>query len=144
MITENGKTLIRNNRFIAFKAEEIPARITSIIYSIKQAIGQLSGTVPTVIYVDISGVVQSMTVRDFERLYHSVENILRNNSSISMITLTAEFTGNSKTAFIDMIGYGLMRMNLQNINYQILILLEENRVYDIPKHYLRYSFSICL
>lgn len=96
MITENGKTLIRNNRFIAFKAEEIPARITSIIYSIKQAIGQLSGTVPTVIYVDISGVVQSMTVRDFERLYHSVENILRNNSIISMITLTAEFTGNNQ------------------------------------------------
>lgn len=32
----------------------------------------------------------------FERLYHSVENILRNNSSISMITLTAEFTGNSQ------------------------------------------------
>src|SRR5918994_1987286 len=62
MKTDNGETLFRNNRFIAFKAEEIPARITSIIYSIKQAIGQLSGMDPGIIYVDISGVVQSMTV----------------------------------------------------------------------------------
>jgi hypothetical protein len=99
MKTDNEGTLFKNYRFIAFKAEEIPARITSIIYSIKRAIGQLSGMDPGVIYVDITGVVQSMTDRDFERLYHLIKDILRNNSIISMITLTAEFTGNIQNGF---------------------------------------------
>jgi hypothetical protein len=65
MIIENGKTLFKNNRFIAFKAKEVPARINSIIYSIKQAIGQLSGAAPSVVYVDIGGVVHT-----FSQKYH--------------------------------------------------------------------------
>lgn len=99
MITENGKTLFKNNRFIAFKAKEVPARVNSIVYSIKQAIGQLSGTAPSVIYVDIGGVVHRMTVRDFERIHHLIRNILWNNSSISMVTLTAEYSGSTDGGF---------------------------------------------
>jgi repressor of nif and glnA expression len=75
MITETGKTMFRNGGLVAFKVKEISARIKSIIYSIKQAVGQLSGTVPSVIYVDMSGVVHSMTDRDFERLCQFINRI---------------------------------------------------------------------
>jgi hypothetical protein len=96
MRTEDGKTLVRNDRFCAFKTNEIPGRIKSITYSIKQAIGQMTEKVPGLIYVDLSGIVHSMTERDFERLYRLIKDILRNNSSISMITLTAEFIGSNE------------------------------------------------
>jgi hypothetical protein len=96
MRIEGGKSLIRNDRFCAFKTQEIPARIKSITYSIKQAINQLTGEVPGLIYVDLSGIVHNITERDFERLYQLVKDILRNNSSISMITLTAEFIGRNE------------------------------------------------
>jgi hypothetical protein len=49
--------------------------------------------VPNVIYVDLSVVVNTMTERDFGLLFQSINDILRNNSRVTMIILTAEFAG---------------------------------------------------
>ncbi len=94
--TNDGKTFIRNRRFFGFKTAELPDRIKSIIYSIKQALQQLSGERPALVYVDLNGIVKNMTERDQERLHHLINDILRNNSAISMIILTAEFSGGNE------------------------------------------------
>jgi hypothetical protein len=98
--TNDGKAFIKNHRFFAFKTAQLSDRIKSIIYSIKQAIHQLSGERPGIIYVDLNGIAHSMTERDYERLDHLINDILRNNSSVSMVILTAEFSkGNGNEMF---------------------------------------------
>jgi hypothetical protein len=94
-----GNVTIQNTRFFAFRAKEHPDKVKGILDSIRRAIRQLSGLLPNVIYVDLSVVVNTMTERDFGRLYQSINDILRNNSRVTMITLTAEFAGSEKNGW---------------------------------------------
>lgn len=91
-----GNVTIQNTRFFAFRTKEHPDKIRGILGSIRRAIGQLSGMVPNVIYVDLSVVVNTITERDFGLLFQSINDILRNNSRVTMIILTAEFAGSEK------------------------------------------------
>lgn len=92
-ISGQGNATIQNTRFFAFRTKEHPDKIRGILGSIRRALGQLSGMVPNVIYVDLSVVVNTMTERDFGLLFQSINDILRNNSRVTMIILTAEFAG---------------------------------------------------
>ncbi|HEX5978765.1 MAG TPA: hypothetical protein VFY68_15895, partial [Nitrososphaeraceae archaeon] len=77
-----GNVTIQNNKFFAFRTKEHSDKIKGIIGSIRRAIRQLRGVVPNVIYVDLSVVVNTMTERDFELLFQSINDILRNNSRV--------------------------------------------------------------
>ena len=99
MISGQENVTIQNNRFFAFRTKEHPDKIKGILGSIRRAIRQLSGVVPNVIYVDLSVVANTLTERDFELLFQSINDILRNNSRVSMIALTAEFAGSEKNGW---------------------------------------------
>ena len=52
-ISGQGSVTIENTRFFAFRTKEHPDKIKGILGSIRRAMGQLSGMVPNVIYVDL-------------------------------------------------------------------------------------------
>ena len=86
----NGKIYIRNPRFYGFKSAVLPDRITRVIGAIKSATGQLSGTRPGLIYVDLNQNDKSMVEDDFKKLDLLIKDRLRQNSTITAVVLTSE------------------------------------------------------
>jgi len=88
---EFGRRFRKNLRAFAFKSEELPDRIASIVRSVRDARRQFSAAVPALVHVQVNLVDPQMTGHDLERLDSGIESVLRNNSTISAVVVSGEF-----------------------------------------------------
>jgi hypothetical protein len=89
MIKDDGTSIIKNPRCFFFKSKDDPDRIKSIINSINTAKKQLSSFGPGLIFVDHNVVNQYTYETDMTRIKPLINDIIRNNSSISCVILTS-------------------------------------------------------
>jgi hypothetical protein len=87
---EDGKVHARHIRQIGFMSEVLPDRIRGVMKSVKAARGQLSGKRPALVHVN-ADVTAHMAETDLDRLDFLIRNVLKNNSRISGMVITAEF-----------------------------------------------------
>jgi len=80
-----------------FKSDNQPDRIKSIFNSVKSAIPQLSETRPNIICIEVTFTQSMQNDLEFKRLFKGFDEIVRCNSKISCILLTADFFGNDNT-----------------------------------------------
>lgn len=90
-IMQDGSVVAKGTMKFLFKAKEAPDRLKSIINSIKNAKGQLSGDKIGIICVNITHVSEKLIDKDRELLGRMIRDVLRNNSKISAVAVTSEF-----------------------------------------------------
>lgn len=74
-----------------FKIKDTSDRIKSIINSINDAKGQLTGDKIGIICVNLTHISEKLIESDFALLGQMIENVFRNNSRISAVAITSEF-----------------------------------------------------
>lgn len=88
-INPNGVVAGELMKFM-FKTKDMPERLKSVINSIKDAKHQLTGTRCGIICVNLTHIAEKTTEDDLIRLGEMITDVLKNNSTISAIVVTAE------------------------------------------------------
>jgi len=85
-ITNEGKIIQWNNRYLAMKIPTHPTR--NIISNVKTAANQVNRLLPGVIYIDISYVNRKMKIDDLNKLEEQLDSFLRQNPAVNAVVIT--------------------------------------------------------
>lgn len=88
---QDGRVAIGDMMKFLFKTSQIPDRIKSVIKSIDHAKIQLSGERCGVICVNLTHISEKLIEADFITLRKQIDNVLKNNSTISAVILSSEY-----------------------------------------------------
>lgn len=90
-IQSDGSVFAKGTMKFLFKSKEAPDRLKSIMNSIKNAKGQLSGDRIGIICVNMTHVSEKLIESDYALLGEMIQDILKNNTRISAVAITSEF-----------------------------------------------------
>ena len=121
-IMQNGSVVAKGTMKFLFKAKEAPDRLKSIISSIKNAKGQLSGKKIGIICVNITHISEKFMDKDRELLGLMLRNVLQNNSKISAVAITSEFYTRDKNGI--------------RYQHQASIIRNENANHPLPENFV--------